>query len=191
MLQIAGWKESLTVVKAQANFYIVRYTPVAIFSLSTHVNLHVTCVFLLFLTTFASLVAQTVKRLPAMQETWEFSSCFGEILWRRQWHPTPVPLPGKSHGRRSLVGCSPWYCKESDMTERFIFFLGSYSCMKATRFHWGPTVYKISCSVLWYLSHWDKLVKVIINSRTWSLKDPSRFEWDWREKWKLIFVNLV
>ena len=30
------------------------------------------------------------------------------INWRRQWHPTPVLLPGKSHGRRSLVGCSPW-----------------------------------------------------------------------------------
>ena len=30
------------------------------------------------------------------------------ILWRRQWHPTPVLLPGKSHGQRSLVGCSPW-----------------------------------------------------------------------------------
>ena len=29
-------------------------------------------------------------------------------LWRRQWHPTPILLPGKSHGRRSLVGCSPW-----------------------------------------------------------------------------------
>ena len=28
--------------------------------------------------------------------------------WRRQWHPTPVLLPGKSHERRSLVGCSPW-----------------------------------------------------------------------------------
>ena len=28
--------------------------------------------------------------------------------WRRQWHPTPVLLPGESHGRRSLVGCSPW-----------------------------------------------------------------------------------
>ena len=28
--------------------------------------------------------------------------------WRKQWHPTPVLLPGKSHGRRSLVGCSPW-----------------------------------------------------------------------------------
>ena len=30
------------------------------------------------------------------------------VLWRRQWHPTPVLLPGKYHGRRSLVGCSPW-----------------------------------------------------------------------------------
>ena len=35
-----------------------------------------------------------------------------------QWHPTPVLLPGKSHGRRSLVGCSPWGRKESDSTER-------------------------------------------------------------------------
>ena len=32
----------------------------------------------------------------------------GKTSWRRQWHPTPVLLPGKSHGRRSLVGCSPW-----------------------------------------------------------------------------------
>ena len=30
--------------------------------------------------------------------------------WRRQWHPTPILLPGKSHGQRSLVGCSPWGC---------------------------------------------------------------------------------
>ena len=29
-------------------------------------------------------------------------------IWRRKWHPTPVLLPGKSHGRRNLVGCSPW-----------------------------------------------------------------------------------
>ena len=33
------------------------------------------------------------------------------VNWRRQWHPTPVLLPGKSHGRRSLVGCSPWVAK--------------------------------------------------------------------------------
>ena len=42
-------------------------------------------------------------------------------LWRRQWHPTPVLLPGKSHGWGSLVGCSPWGRKESDMTERLHF----------------------------------------------------------------------
>ena len=37
--------------------------------------------------------------------------------WRRKWQPTPVFLPGKSHGQRSLVGYSPWGCKESDTTE--------------------------------------------------------------------------
>ena len=40
-------------------------------------------------------------------------SCFRQGIQRRQWHPTPVLLPGKSHGRRSLVGCSPWGCEES------------------------------------------------------------------------------
>ena len=38
-------------------------------------------------------------------------------LCRGTWQPTPVLLPGKSHGWRGLVGCSPWGCKESDMTE--------------------------------------------------------------------------
>ena len=41
--------------------------------------------------------------------------------WRRRWPPTPVPLPGKSHGQRSLVGCSPWGREETDMTERLPF----------------------------------------------------------------------
>ena len=47
---------------------------------------------------------------------------------RRQWHPTPVLLPGKSHGRRSLVGCSPWGLEELDMTERLHFHF-SLSCI--------------------------------------------------------------
>ena len=38
------------------------------------------------------------------------------MFWRRKWQPTPVPLPGKSHGRRSLVGYSPWGRKELDTT---------------------------------------------------------------------------
>ena len=37
--------------------------------------------------------------------------------WRRKWQPTPVFLPGKSHGQRSLAGYSPWGCKESDTAE--------------------------------------------------------------------------
>ena len=40
---------------------------------------------------------------------------------RRQWQPTPVLLPGKSHGWRSLVVCSPWGCEESDTTEQLHF----------------------------------------------------------------------
>ena len=44
-------------------------------------------------------------------------SDFTFIHWRRKWQPTPVFLPGESHGQRSLVGCSPWDCTESDMTE--------------------------------------------------------------------------
>ena len=49
------------------------------------------------------------------------------IKWR-QWHPTPVLLPGKSHGHRSLVGYSPWGRKESDTTERLHFHF-SLSCI--------------------------------------------------------------
>ena len=47
---------------------------------------------------------------------------------RRQCHPTPVLLPGKSHGWRSLVGCSPWGRYESDTTERLHFHF-SLSCI--------------------------------------------------------------
>ena len=45
-----------------------------------------------------------------------------------EWQPTPVLLPGKSHGRRSLVGCSPWGRQESDLTERLHFHF-SLSCI--------------------------------------------------------------
>ena len=49
-------------------------------------------------------------------------------LWRRQWHPTPVVLPGNSHGWRSLVDCSPWGRKELDTTE-WLHFHFSLSCI--------------------------------------------------------------
>ena len=46
--------------------------------------------------------------LTIIWRTLQFTCLLYFMLWRRQWHPTPVLLPGKSHGRRSLVGCSPW-----------------------------------------------------------------------------------
>ena len=48
---------------------------------------------------------------------------------RRHWRPTPVLLPRKSHGWRSLVGYSPWGCKESDTTDRLHFHF-SLSCIR-------------------------------------------------------------
>ena len=52
-----------------------------------------------------------------------------QLLRRRQWHPTPILLPGKSHGRKSLVGCSLWGLKESDTTEQLHFHF-SLSCIE-------------------------------------------------------------
>ena len=66
--------------------------------------------------TLGFLVAQSVKNPPAMQET-QVQSLGREIPWRRKQQPTPVFLPGQSHGQRSLVGYSPWGRKETDMTE--------------------------------------------------------------------------
>ena len=65
---------------------------------------------------YAPLVAQRVKRLPAMQETWV--PWDRKIPWRRKWQPTPVFLPEEFCERRSLVGYSPQGRKESDMTEQ-------------------------------------------------------------------------
>ena len=47
-----------------------------------------------------------------------FDPWVGKIPWRKEWQPTPVFLPGESHGQRSLVDYSPWDCKESDTTEQ-------------------------------------------------------------------------
>ena len=66
-----------------------------------------------------SQVALVVKNLPANAGDMihGFNPWVGKIPWRRKWQPTPVFLPGDSHGQRSLVDYSPWGCKESDMTE--------------------------------------------------------------------------
>ena len=60
-----------------------------------------------------------VKNMPATQShrRRRFDPWVGKIPWRRAWQPTPVFLPGESHGQGSLEGYSPQGHKESDMTE--------------------------------------------------------------------------
>ena len=69
-----------------------------------------------------------VKNRPANAG---FDPWVGKIPGRMKWLPTPVFLPGKSHGQRNLVGYSAWGHKESDMTERLSLF--SLSSMQASR----------------------------------------------------------
>ena len=58
-----------------------------------------------------------LKNLPVIQETW-VDLWVWKIPWRMEWLPTAVFLPGEFHRKRSLVGYSPWGCKESDTTEQ-------------------------------------------------------------------------
>ena len=65
----------------------------------------------------------------SMSSTSDWKLCSIRFMYRRrQWHPTPVLLPRKSHGQRSLVGCSPWGRWGSNRTERLHFHF-SLSCI--------------------------------------------------------------
>ena len=106
-----------------------------------------------------------LKRRAGGQEIHRFlfSNSLVLLPWRRQWHPTTVLLPGKSHGRRSLVGCSPWGREESDTTERLHFHFSlscigegngnplQYSCLENPRDGgaWWAAVYGIAQSRTW------------------------------------------
>ena len=75
-----------------------------------------------------------VKNLPARQETWVWS-LVREDPGRSEWQPTPIFLPGESHGQRSLAGYSPWGCKEWDTTERLtLLSCISYTCIFKTMY---------------------------------------------------------
>ena len=97
---------------------------------------------------------------------------------RRQWHPTPVLLPGKSHGWRSPVDCSPWGRSESDRTERLHFHFSpscigegngnplQHSCLENPRDRgaWWAAVYGVAQS-------WTRL------KRLRSSSSSSAFRW--------------
>ena len=58
------------------------------------------------------------SRIHLLSRRCRFDPWVGKISWNRKWQPTPVIMPGKSHGQRSLVGYGPWGLKESDLTEQ-------------------------------------------------------------------------
>ena len=70
-----------------------------------------------------------------------------ELTLSKEWQPTPVFLPGESHGQRSLTGCSPLGCKEPDMTE-----VTEYTRMQVQAFPQGRTkskAWEISLTFQW------------------------------------------
>ena len=109
--------------------------------------------------------------------------------WRRQWHPTPVLLPGKSHGWRSLVGCSPWGRSEVDTTERLHVHF-SLSCTGEG--DGNP----LQCSCLenprdW--GAWWAVISGVAQSRTWLkwLSSMSTSIWVWREFTIEIYFSTI
>ena len=108
----------------------------------------------------------------------------------RQWQPTPVLLPGKSHGWRSLVGCSPWGCKESDTTERLPFH---FSLSRIGEGNGNP----LQCSCLensrdrgaWWAANYGvaqsrKLLKQLSSSSSSSTEVTNRGEKTTRRVWQ-------
>ena len=80
-----------------------------------------------------------VNNPPTMEESW-----VGKIPWRRAWQPTPVFLPGESHGQRSLVGYTVHGVTELDMTELLSTHMLSCKYIQMRDFP-GDSVVKILC----------------------------------------------
>ena len=102
-----------------------------------------------------------------------FNQWVRKIPWRRKWQPTPVFLPGKLHGQRSLVGYSSWDCKESDTTERLthISFWGDWLAFLEV---WGLLpVFRCSVGVA---PHADEFL-IYLLARSWSPHLISLLSW--------------
>ena len=100
-----------------------------------------------------------------------FNPWVGKISWRKKWQPTPVFLPGKSHGWRSLLGYSPWSRKESDTTERLHFhFLYSNRKKKPNK----NRVLVPFLESVWVLN-WFWLVEYSRNDAVWFFRLSFKF----------------
>jgi len=106
-----------------------------------------------------------------------FDPWFRNIPWRRKWQPTSVLFLGKSHGQRSLVGFSPWGCKESDTAEH-------------TSFHTSKELLDLTQKAQSMSGKMDKLVLNDIRNFVFLWKILLR---RWKDKldWEKIFANRI
>ena len=121
----------------------------------------------------------------------------------RQWHPTPVLLPGKSHGRRSLVGCSPWGREELDTTERLHFHF-SLSCIREGNGNplqcsclenpkdggaWWATVYGVAQSQTWLKRLSSSSMKENIGCYSMVRSERKQERWNTGHKWLEVITR--
>ena len=85
-----------------------------------------------------------------------FDPWIRKIPWRMKWQPTSVFLPGKLHGQKSLVGYSPWDCKESDTTEHAYTYI-PFSALKYQGKWHAMEIKLVSSSILFKTMHKAKL----------------------------------
>ena len=95
-----------------------------------------------------------VKNQPAMFRRPRFNPWIRKIPWRRKWLPTPVFLPGESHGQRSLACYSPWGHKESDTAKQLTLFFTLLTCMQSCR------MYRFGWDCIFYIYIYDIVILI-------------------------------
>ena len=108
--------------------------------------------------------------------------CIHHHLWRKQWHPTPVLLPGKSHGWRSLVGCSPWGLEESDRLSYFPFTFHFHALEKEMATHSSVLAWRIPGTgepVYGVAQSWTRLKRLSSSMRLYFLCKLKNIKYWW------------
>ena len=106
---MVSWKYNLHSVAW--NPFPIDHLPILFFSFQPNSNSHN------HFSNYCCSDSSVVKEFAFKCRRRRFNSWVRKIPWSRKWQPTPVFLPGKFHGQRSLAGYSPWGHKESDTTE--------------------------------------------------------------------------
>ena len=112
--------------------YICKHT--CVYRVINDITMGHICLYLYYTMLCMVFPSNSVKNLPAMQET-QVDPMVGKIPWRREWQYIPIFFPGEFHGQRSLAGYIPRGHKESDMTQWLTFSLSLSLCNLTSKSH--------------------------------------------------------